>query len=1013
MLSQEDLERELEQDFGGGVGEFEPSERPASCPGNLEPPSGDSPKDLKGPRLSPSEVEKWRTHLQNGHVPYRRDCKQCVEGAGLGTFHRRVKHPRSFALSVDLFGPVPVAESGRDESCVTGKNVLRYGLVGAFRVPRSFVQPPEEVDGLRDLYPGIQPSPPNLEDELADYEPSEAHEDYQSEVLVSGGPLSPPSPGLSPVPVAINAVSGGDEEPSSLLIEEEIPGSDEDLQALIEELRTPVEQVVLRYFIPLRTKSGVEVSEALQRMILSINQRFPVRSIHHDPGTEFASTALSRWLAQHGVRVQHSLPTDKKGNGLSERTVGWVKSRIRTLINSAGLPVGWWPLAARWAVSKHNAEILGEPSLPAFGQTVLHRVKRPADGVKQLMERWIEARYAAPHRSIPDGHVLIASTGNLVASRGFKSDVMDPTKVKELDLPVLQGEGLLDEEEEHLFDDTGNPLRRLKGKTAVRFVECLPFATSEELAHALLIHQDYTIDAIRKVLGAIAQEEDSTGDRRGILDGRQILGAYCHGGLRGATKLTRRKPWTTTFLNRALLTRLSSKDGEEPSSWSAVMLMRAGNVEVHRDWRNEWGTKNFTMHIPGEVQLWVEPCEDKPRTGPKTPVPTWDPSETVALTETPHAFDPRLHHAVRMQPNWLIVGYTPLGTYKLDPKDLMYLESCEFPLRSQQPVNGVVSFLEQTDEATGVPVPSSKVQLRRDSLGNHSLLIASQCPAQVKALSSTSEDTSESSIDSEELQRQIDQTIANGEDVLLEVVSSPSEAQNPLMGDLQPDSNAPIVGWDFSTGNPGDVPHAALDKVELLDYLRVRGAGQAYDRLRALGIQVPNDLQFLFVEDLLEYGFSELLAKRVMLGIHPPGTRRPDNPQNSSLTTGEVRLFDKTNRQIPWIFQNRTLGSRCPGPPLASLGIKQPDSVRKRERAQEEPTSGGRWDDPEETASADPTDSSPLWSQGAPGAPVNPGDLSQEAGYGVSTYTHMMYMQEMWGDEEWVPSAGAASCCTG
>ena len=50
-------------------------------------------------------------------------------------------------------------------------------------------------------------------------------------------------------------------------------------------------------------------------------------------------------------------------------------------------------------------------------------------------------------------------------------------------------------------------------------------------------------------------------------------------------------------------------------------------------------------------------------------------------------------------------------------------------------------------------------------------------------------------------------------------------------------------------------PHAALDKIELIDYLRVRGASQAYDHLRAIGIEAPNDLQFVYLEDLLEHGF--------------------------------------------------------------------------------------------------------------------------------------------------------------
>ena len=555
----------------------------------------------KSAEVSSAEVSKWRQHLANGHVPYRRDCKQCVEGAGLAVFHKRIKYPKSYALSVDLFGPVPLAEAGRDEGCVTGKSVLRYGLVGAFRVPRSALREAsaDAGDGLKDLFANMTPRPPDPNEELADYEPSEGPDDLFPELfrgdLMDDRPIQD-NPRTS---ATVDAVTSESSQGISLLSPDEVPQNDDDLRDLIKQLQTPVEQVVLRYFVPLRTKTGPEVSTALQQMILDINQYFPVRSLHHDPGTEFASTALSRWLAQHGVRVQHSLPTDKKGNGLAERTVGWVKSRIRTLLKSAELPVQWWPLAARWAVAKHNAAILDKPEPPGFGQGVLHRIKRPADGAKQLMERWIEARYAAPHRSIPDGHVLITKAGNLVASRGFKAGVIDPTKIKDLGLPILQEE----DNQEEAFNSSGEPLKRLREKTSVRFVECLSFPTSEEVSHGFLMSQTYDSQAIRRVLDAVAQEEDSTGDRRGIVDGRQILGAYCHGGLRGVTNLLKRKPWTTIFLNRALLMRLLAKPATPRPSWSALMLMRAGDVEVHRDWRSEWGTLNYTMHLPGEVQL--------------------------------------------------------------------------------------------------------------------------------------------------------------------------------------------------------------------------------------------------------------------------------------------------------------------------------------------------------------------------------------------------------------------------
>ena len=842
------------------------------------------------------------------------------------------------------------------------------------------------------MFAGEPVDQPDLADELADYEPSEPSDDLVPDWSpvdpLPPPPLPPPSSPPPGSPIAINAVSEGKPAKDVSLMEgEDLPQDDEGLRRLIKELQDPVDQVVLRYVIPLRGKTGPEVSEALQQMILGINQRFPVKSVHHDPGTEFASTALSRWLAQHGVRVQHSLPTDKKGNGLSERTVGWVKSRVRTLLKSAELPVCWWPLAARWAASKHNSMILGEPTLPAFGQKVLHRVKRPSDGSKQLMERWIEARYGAPHRSIPDGHVLITSSGNLVASRGFKSGVIDPTKLKDLELPILQEEEALDEGPLDRFDEGGNPLRRLREKSSVRFLECLDFPTSEEEAHTFLLSQDYSISAIRQVLAAVVREEESTGDRRGIVEGRHIFGAYCHGGLRGVTNLSKRKPWTTRFLNRALTSRMALQPDSLKPSWSAVMLMRAGDVEVHRDWRNEWGTLNYTMHIPGEVQLWVEPVQH-PSKGVRAPQPTWDPSETTSLTEVPCAFDPRKHHAVRMQPNWLLVGYTPLGTKKLDPRDMMYLETCEFPLSA-------------SGEVISEGSPKGTLHLSQPS--------GPEC--QVRAVSSTSEDTSESSIGSEELQRQI--AAASTDDYIEDSCYESVTQQNPLEEDLQPDANTALIGWDFSNGDPGDTPHPGLVNVALADYLRVRGVADAYTRLSALGIESPNDLQFIYLEDLLESGFSRSVAERVMFGIHPPGTRRPDNPQLCSLTTGEVRVLDRAQRPIPWIIQNRTLAQRCPGPPLAGLGCKQPDAKRLFPGPEAEHEEDQRGPDPlafPPTPGADPTDSpTPQSRSGLPGSSSDPPRAQHAAERAIEEYQYMMYMQSMWGDEEWTPGLSSST----
>ena len=91
--------------------------------------------------LTPSQREEWKAHILRGHVPYRKDCKFCVEGSGLGVQHRRVKNPQAYTLSVDLFGPMTGPEKGRDEQSVSGNPHLKFGLVGAFRLPRSDLWP--------------------------------------------------------------------------------------------------------------------------------------------------------------------------------------------------------------------------------------------------------------------------------------------------------------------------------------------------------------------------------------------------------------------------------------------------------------------------------------------------------------------------------------------------------------------------------------------------------------------------------------------------------------------------------------------------------------------------------------------------------------------------------------------------------------------------------------------------------------------------------------------------------
>ena len=865
-----------------------------------------------------------------------------------------MKHPKSYALSVDLFGPVPAGEAGRDESCVTGKCVHRYGLIGAFRLPKSILVPTPRTSGVEDLCKLKERDKAELPDDVdVDfYQPSENEDDLFPELGFDSGPPEDFVP--------FEGFVGALEAPDSLAeLHDDLPQDDEAWKQLVHELETPVEQVVLRYFIPLKSKNGPEVAEAVQTMIIKISTTYPVRSIHHDPGTEFASTALTRWLADKGIRISHSLPTDKRANGLAERTVGWFKSRIRTLLKSASFPIHWWPLAGRWAAHKHNCMILDMPSPPGFGQTVLHRVKRPADGSKQLMDRWIQARYAAPHRTITDGHVLVTEEGKLVASKGFKANTIDPNELEGLNLPIVQEQEIApdvppSEAPDVPIPDGKSPEKRVRGKSRVSFIDAEDQGQEslDALASALLLDDDVSDAAFRRLVDLILKHERPTGDRRSGVDEKFVFGAFCHGGQRGVTNLCKRRPITTHYLNHFLRRRAELSAVKGPCEWSALMLMPAAEIETHKDVRNEWHTENTIICVPGTYELVS--------------------GAAMRLTGQVVQFDARVPHSVQRSPDWFLVGYTPLGTAKLGTEGKMFLRRIGFRF-------GVI-----------------------DDPG---------CNVRVVKVAEDSPNEKEENLEAES-------SFAEG--VLIETCP-----EGGLADDEQEDSVTPTVGWGYTSGEPGNIPSNNLEETDLYRFLDDRGVAWLCKKLAALGIEVAADLVFLYEEDLVENGFSPDNARRIMSGVHPKGTVRPDNPNLCSLTTGEVQLLDRQHRKLPWVFQNRTLGHRSPDPPVKGIGVKGHDNregpreedwiVSEERRLNEErwieytqihtrPASSAQtFGQPEQpsASSGDPAPSSGFLGLPQPnegfaqfGVPMDHATVDEEYAW------HAMMMQGLWDEEE-------------
>ena len=848
--------------------------------GAFEPSQDPVPPDGQKHQFTKKEIESWRQHLLDGHVPYRRDCRLCVEGAGIGIQHRRVVYPQSFALSIDLFGPVPKHEHGRDETCISGKNSIRYGLIGAFRVPKSaihhsmkaskeagvedlFEDEPKGTSAQRGRIPSFQEeaaagSGHDLVEDCADYVPSEPGEPLDEELRNllelddDGGTIDQQD--------LCQAITAEDLE--SILAPQNPPGDPKELETMIRDLKTPVDQTVLRFCIPLRSKTGQDVLEGLQKMVLDINKKYPVKIIHSDPGTEFSSYALSRWAASQGIRVQHTLPTDKKGNGLAERIVGWVKSRVRTLLKAASLPIHWWPLAARWATHAHNRSVEGLPPLPSFGHSVLHRTKTPKDADRQILGRWVRYRYAAPHSSIPDGHVLITESGNVVASRGFRDKVIDPLEYDDLKLPELEATDEVLEAPTQV-DSGGVPERRLRGKTAIRFIDTLFERSSEVYSHECIMKEDYTNESFHALMNILMTEEGGTLDRRGDLQDKLVFGAYCHGGKRGVTKLTYRRPLTTQFLNQVLLRGLNREDSSLSPRWTSLMLMRSGDVPVHRDYRNEWGSKNHVLCIPGGLLLWTDEAFDSSKRVKVVSEPDWSSKGVTTITGNTVTFDPRAPHAVRKQPEWVLVGYTPLGAKKLPEEAQDYLKARGFNL---------------TEEAT------EDYRIAMISADEKEENLEDDCPEGASSMFTTAD----------------------------------------LEQDVQLDSSTALVGWDFSKGDPADVPLEHLNEGDLRGFLEEKGVLCEYERLTQLGVEEPSDLQYLYEEDLIEMGLPRIHAQRIMSGIHPEGTRRSDNPSVCGLQTGESRLITRDQMFLPRVLQNRTLDPGWQGgPPVRGIGVQE------------------------------------------------------------------------------------------
>ncbi|CAE7783644.1 RE1 [Symbiodinium sp. CCMP2592] len=372
------------------------------------------------PTAAALDVEGWRRHIESGHLPFNRKCKACVMGSGVGLQHRKVAHPTSFSLSLDVLGPI---QKGIFEDSVAAQPRHKYALVGAYRVPEDVLRrrwdPKKDLKDLfRDTTLELASANEYLGGELKGAEPEPAPSD----------PLLPIQEGQEEE-MREEEWDQSERGPEESLVSVELEAeshSGETLQQAIENLKDPVPQVVLRFVRPMTSRKGPSLMPAIHSMVQEINKLgFPVKNVHSDQGREFLSDSLRLWLSQMGARVTMSEAHDKKANGLAERIVGWCKQRARCLLNSAELEPSFWPYAMSHAAASHQASLIGDTPLPHFGKKIVF--KRPMlPGNFKPWDHWSEGRYLSPSILVPGGHSILRPDGNTTVVKNFRDDLVDP-----------------------------------------------------------------------------------------------------------------------------------------------------------------------------------------------------------------------------------------------------------------------------------------------------------------------------------------------------------------------------------------------------------------------------------------------------------------------------------------------------------------------------------------------------------------------------------------------------------
>ena len=316
-------------------------------------------------------------HVQRGHIPFRRDCQICLQGAAQVRARRKVLHPDSWTLSMDLSGPFALS---KDEFCE-----VRYMLVGVLTVP-ILEKKPQTSAG----HPSGEANPDSGAPDAVEAE---------AEVIAPGAveaPVLKPVQGplvqgvehhanVDPDQAVLDAALGAADDDEFLRgnetdeeVEDPIPVTEDHkaaasswldvLQADRESYKKEATDCLLHkvqvmeipFIENLPNKTQSTVVAGIQRVIARCSyHNQTVRRFYSDRGRELNNAKLRDYLAARGVHKTVAFPDEPQSSGRAESTIRGIKATTRTVLQEHDAGPGEWALAAKYATHCLRLKPLG------------------------------------------------------------------------------------------------------------------------------------------------------------------------------------------------------------------------------------------------------------------------------------------------------------------------------------------------------------------------------------------------------------------------------------------------------------------------------------------------------------------------------------------------------------------------------------------------------------------------------------------------------------------------------